>query len=65
MQRCAVADEVKWEKGCVSGAVYWGDESLTNLLVKVCIFFHVSTHTNIQLLTFFELATVVSSVFLF
>uniref|UniRef100_A0A8C4GLR4 sphinganine-1-phosphate aldolase n=1 Tax=Dicentrarchus labrax TaxID=13489 RepID=A0A8C4GLR4_DICLA len=24
-----------WEKGCVSGAVYWGDESLTNLLVKV------------------------------
>lgn len=28
-------NEVKWEKGCVSGAVYWGDESLTNLLVKV------------------------------
>uniref|UniRef100_A0A8C4EFP8 sphinganine-1-phosphate aldolase n=1 Tax=Dicentrarchus labrax TaxID=13489 RepID=A0A8C4EFP8_DICLA len=28
-------NEVQWEKGCVSGAVYWGDESLTNLLVKV------------------------------
>ncbi|KAM6916019.1 sphingosine-1-phosphate lyase 1 [Xenentodon cancila] len=28
-------NEVKWEKGCVSGAVYWGDESLTKLLVKV------------------------------
>ncbi|XP_047458206.1 sphingosine-1-phosphate lyase 1 isoform X1 [Mugil cephalus] len=28
-------NDVKWEKGCVSGAVYWGDESLTNLLVKV------------------------------
>uniref|UniRef100_A0A3Q3WFI2 sphinganine-1-phosphate aldolase n=1 Tax=Mola mola TaxID=94237 RepID=A0A3Q3WFI2_MOLML len=28
-------NEVKWEKGCVSGAVYWGDTSLTNLLVKV------------------------------
>ncbi|KAM3606732.1 uncharacterized protein V6R79_022267 [Siganus canaliculatus] len=28
-------NEVKWEDGCVSGAVYWGDESLTNLLVKV------------------------------
>ncbi|XP_042358065.1 sphingosine-1-phosphate lyase 1 isoform X1 [Plectropomus leopardus] len=28
-------NEVPWEKGCVSGAVYWGDESLTNLLVKV------------------------------
>uniref|UniRef100_A0A669DQQ2 sphinganine-1-phosphate aldolase n=1 Tax=Oreochromis niloticus TaxID=8128 RepID=A0A669DQQ2_ORENI len=27
--------EVKWEKGLVSGAVYWGDESLTKLLVKV------------------------------
>ncbi|XP_020501767.1 sphingosine-1-phosphate lyase 1 isoform X2 [Labrus bergylta] len=27
--------EVQWEKGCVSGAVYWGDEKLTNLLVKV------------------------------
>ncbi|XP_034007922.1 sphingosine-1-phosphate lyase 1 isoform X2 [Trematomus bernacchii] len=27
--------EVKWENGCVSGTVYWGDESLTNLLVKV------------------------------
>lgn len=35
---CVVADEVKWEKGRVSGAVYWGDESLTNLLVKVHIF---------------------------
>ncbi|KAK5908160.1 hypothetical protein CgunFtcFv8_016241 [Champsocephalus gunnari] len=27
--------EVKWENGYVSGTVYWGDESLTNLLVKV------------------------------
>lgn len=32
-----LADEVDWEKGCVSGAVYWGDESLTKLLVKVGI----------------------------
>lgn len=28
-------NEVQWEKGCVSGAVYWGDETLTKLLVKV------------------------------
>ncbi|XP_013884292.1 sphingosine-1-phosphate lyase 1 [Austrofundulus limnaeus] len=28
-------NEVQWEKGCVSGGVYWGDESLTKLLVKV------------------------------
>ncbi|XP_068183597.1 sphingosine-1-phosphate lyase 1 isoform X1 [Antennarius striatus] len=28
-------NEVKWEKGRVSGAVYWGDKSLTDLLVKV------------------------------
>ncbi|KAA8577662.1 hypothetical protein FQN60_003416 [Etheostoma spectabile] len=28
-------NEVQWEKGCVSGAVYWGDKSLTNLLVKM------------------------------
>ncbi|XP_008282840.1 sphingosine-1-phosphate lyase 1 isoform X2 [Stegastes partitus] len=27
--------EVKWEKGCVSGAMYWCDETLTKLLVKV------------------------------
>ncbi|XP_029926422.1 sphingosine-1-phosphate lyase 1 isoform X2 [Myripristis murdjan] len=27
--------EVQWEKGRVSGAVYWGDETLTKLLVKV------------------------------
>ncbi|XP_056292161.1 sphingosine-1-phosphate lyase 1 [Pseudoliparis swirei] len=27
--------EVQWENGCVSGAVYWGDETLTSLLVKV------------------------------
>ncbi|CAG6017833.1 unnamed protein product [Menidia menidia] len=27
--------QFSWEKGCVSGAVYWGDESLTKLLVKV------------------------------
>ncbi|XP_059928419.1 sphingosine-1-phosphate lyase 1 isoform X2 [Gadus macrocephalus] len=26
---------VQWEKGWVSGAVYWGDETLTQLLVKV------------------------------
>ena len=32
------ADEVQWEKGWVSGAVYWGDETLTQLLVKVCLF---------------------------
>ncbi|KAG7279818.1 hypothetical protein CRUP_013728 [Coryphaenoides rupestris] len=28
-------NEVQWEKGWVSGAVYWGDETLTKLLVKV------------------------------
>ncbi|KAM9365744.1 sphingosine-1-phosphate lyase 1 [Pholidichthys leucotaenia] len=28
-------NDVQWENGCVSGAVYWGDESLTKLLVKV------------------------------
>uniref|UniRef100_A0A7N8XEQ5 sphinganine-1-phosphate aldolase n=1 Tax=Mastacembelus armatus TaxID=205130 RepID=A0A7N8XEQ5_9TELE len=28
-------NEVQWEKGCVSGTVYWGDETLTKLLVKV------------------------------
>ncbi|XP_033835845.1 sphingosine-1-phosphate lyase 1 [Periophthalmus magnuspinnatus] len=28
-------NEVQWEKGCVSGAVYWGDETLTKLLIKV------------------------------
>ncbi|XP_037533756.1 sphingosine-1-phosphate lyase 1 [Nematolebias whitei] len=28
-------NEVPWERGCVSGTVYWGDESLTKLLVKV------------------------------
>ncbi|XP_077585135.1 sphingosine-1-phosphate lyase 1 isoform X2 [Stigmatopora nigra] len=28
-------NEVKWKSGCVSGAVYWGDDTLTNLLVKV------------------------------
>ncbi|XP_028324859.1 sphingosine-1-phosphate lyase 1 isoform X2 [Gouania willdenowi] len=28
-------NEVQWEKGRVSGAVYWGDESLTKFLVKV------------------------------
>ncbi|NP_001082938.1 sphingosine-1-phosphate lyase 1 [Danio rerio] len=27
--------EVNWAKGKVSGAVYWGDEKLTDLLVKV------------------------------
>uniref|UniRef100_A0A8C7Y671 sphinganine-1-phosphate aldolase n=1 Tax=Oryzias sinensis TaxID=183150 RepID=A0A8C7Y671_9TELE len=28
-------NDVQWEKGLVSGAVYWGDETLTKLLVKV------------------------------
>uniref|UniRef100_A0A8C6SDD2 sphinganine-1-phosphate aldolase n=1 Tax=Neogobius melanostomus TaxID=47308 RepID=A0A8C6SDD2_9GOBI len=28
-------NDVQWEKGCVSGAVYWGDETLTKLLVQV------------------------------
>ncbi|PWA26054.1 hypothetical protein CCH79_00001341, partial [Gambusia affinis] len=28
-------NDVQWDKGCVSGAVYWGDETLTKLLVKV------------------------------
>ncbi|KAF4090436.1 hypothetical protein AMELA_G00051820 [Ameiurus melas] len=28
-------NEVQWSKGKVSGAVYWGDEKLTDLLVKV------------------------------
>ncbi|CAL8299712.1 unnamed protein product [Merluccius merluccius] len=28
-------NDVQWEKGWVSGAVYWGDETLTKLLVKV------------------------------
>ncbi|XP_037127207.1 sphingosine-1-phosphate lyase 1 isoform X2 [Syngnathus acus] len=28
-------NECQWQKGCVSGAVYWGDETLTKLLVKV------------------------------
>lgn len=28
-------NDVKWEKGMVSGAVYWGDETLTKLLVHV------------------------------
>ncbi|KAF7710380.1 hypothetical protein HF521_009252 [Silurus meridionalis] len=28
-------NEVKWSKGKVSGTVYWGDEKLTDLLVKV------------------------------
>ncbi|XP_061644887.1 sphingosine-1-phosphate lyase 1 isoform X1 [Phyllopteryx taeniolatus] len=28
-------NEVQWQTGCVSGAVYWGDETLTKLLVKV------------------------------
>lgn len=30
-----ISDEVQWSKGKVSGAVYWGDEKLTDLLVKV------------------------------
>ncbi|XP_076025373.1 sphingosine-1-phosphate lyase 1 isoform X2 [Genypterus blacodes] len=35
IQEYETLNEVKWEKGCVSGAVYWGDEMLTKLLVKV------------------------------
>lgn len=46
MSRVA-ADEVQWENGCVSGAVYWGDESLTNLLVKVCIFVSYVSLANV------------------
>lgn len=38
------ADEVKWENGCVSGTVYWGDTSLTNLLVKVGDFVNICEH---------------------
>lgn len=30
-----IPGEVNWAKGKVSGAVYWGDEKLTDLLVKV------------------------------
>lgn len=30
-----ISGEVDWAKGKVSGAVYWGDERLTDLLVKV------------------------------
>ncbi len=30
-----ISGEVDWAKGKVSGAVYWGDEKLTDLLVKV------------------------------
>lgn len=33
-----VSDEVQWSKGKVSGAVYWGDEKLTDLLVKVLVY---------------------------
>uniref|UniRef100_A0A3Q3IJK3 sphinganine-1-phosphate aldolase n=2 Tax=Monopterus albus TaxID=43700 RepID=A0A3Q3IJK3_MONAL len=28
-------NEVQWEKGCVLGIVYWGDKTLTKLLVEV------------------------------
>lgn len=35
-----VLDEVQWSKGKVSGAVYWGDEKLTDLLVKVLGYFN-------------------------
>lgn len=38
-----LADEVDWEKGKVSGAVYWGDETLTKLLVQVTL-----TQTQIE-----------------
>uniref|UniRef100_A0A8B9LWV8 sphinganine-1-phosphate aldolase n=1 Tax=Astyanax mexicanus TaxID=7994 RepID=A0A8B9LWV8_ASTMX len=31
----SLVNEVQWTKGKVSGAVYWGDEKLTELLVKV------------------------------
>lgn len=46
MSPCVAADEVQWEKGCVSGAVYWGDKALTDLLVKVGIVGIVSAHSN-------------------
>uniref|UniRef100_A0A7N6BNR6 sphinganine-1-phosphate aldolase n=1 Tax=Anabas testudineus TaxID=64144 RepID=A0A7N6BNR6_ANATE len=35
LSKSSFMPEVEWEKGCVSGAVYWGDETLTKLLVKV------------------------------
>uniref|UniRef100_A0A8B9M2U7 sphinganine-1-phosphate aldolase n=1 Tax=Astyanax mexicanus TaxID=7994 RepID=A0A8B9M2U7_ASTMX len=34
-QKQVLDNEVQWTKGKVSGAVYWGDEKLTELLVKV------------------------------
>lgn len=54
---------MQWEKGCVSGAVYWGDESLTKLLVKVTTgackgrpwksFVFATINTSLFLLCFF------------
>lgn len=59
---CVFADEVRWEKGCVSGAVYWGDETLTKLLVQVCIIVYISglwhlkhKESNVNTLCFFLL----------
>lgn len=62
MSPCVAADEVQWEKGCVSGAVYWGDKALTDLLVKVGI---VSAHSNNNrtfLYSFFFVSTSLKSV---
>ncbi|XP_010899831.1 sphingosine-1-phosphate lyase 1 isoform X2 [Esox lucius] len=35
IQEYETLNEVNWENGQVSGTVYWGDQTLTNLLVKV------------------------------
>ncbi|KAJ8014327.1 hypothetical protein DPEC_G00039090 [Dallia pectoralis] len=35
IQEYETLSEVNWENGQVSGTVYWGDQTLTNLLVKV------------------------------
>lgn len=58
MSPCVAADEVQWEKGCVSGAVYWGDKALTDLLVKVGI---VSAHSNTNRWNIFVLTFVSTS----
>lgn len=58
MSPCVAADEVQWEKGCVSGAVYWGDKALTDLLVKVGI---VSAHSNTNRRNIFVLIFVSTS----
>ncbi|XP_034040546.1 sphingosine-1-phosphate lyase 1 [Thalassophryne amazonica] len=35
IQEYQTLNEVQWENGCVSGGVYWGDATLTKLLVQV------------------------------